>query len=219
MFSRVPVEQPTPPVRIREVTPDDAWFEDSSIGDEPSEHRRSLIEQERGLPPEERAVALYFDLGRQPTAAEGINRTLKWIDRYWANRRPDDYPVSLMVIGERVRASDQDRLFESGAYHLDLQRRSLRRLMGSGPRDHQVYRLIQNLMGCPIPPDVDPFGYRPSMSVVSPAMAPRPLASPAPAPPGEWQTYSQPPVHIDRKDLEELFGALAEDRPGWERDS
>jgi hypothetical protein len=207
------------PVRIREVPPSDPWFDASSTGEETNGVCRSLIEQERDLPRKDRAESLYFDLSRYSTAGNAIDPVLKWVDRYWVNRLPNDFPVTLMVIGEGVKPSDRDRLVESGAHYLDLRRPSIRRLMGVAPRDHQLYRLLQNLSGYPIPPDVVPFGYQPPVSIPPHSLTPQPAAAPTPVQSGDWQTYAKPPAHIDRKDVEGLFQTLAEDQPWWERDS
>jgi hypothetical protein len=214
------------PVRVREVEPDDRWggLADTGTGGRVVSVVPRLIESERGLPSPARAGVLYFDLSRFSSVGNAIDPVIDWAEHYHRSRGTDEVPACLVAIGRKVRRRDQLRLAEAGIHFLDEGRDSLRRLLGSGPRDQQIYRLIQNLCGFPIAGDAFPYpgaarstaGARASaVSVVSPI--------PGPGAPGatasDWDAYTQRPSHIDPAEVKKLFGMLTHEPPEWERDS
>jgi hypothetical protein len=211
--------QTTPvPVRVREVRPDDRWTDlpDSYTGPLPVVPK--VIEEERRRPASERAGVLYFDLPRFTPAGNAVDPILDWVKHYRRALGTDEVPACLVAVGRKVRRQDQRRLNEAGIHYLDEERPSLRRLLGSGDRGHQIYRLIQNLCGFPIAPTTFPYPLPGAASAVGVGSPPSSPAGPG-AGPVSWDAYTQRPTHIDRAEVEKLFGLLTQEPPERERDS
>jgi hypothetical protein len=212
--------QATPaPVRVREVTPDDHWTDllDTPTGLVPV--LPALIEAERRLPPSHRAGVLYFDLPRFSLAGNAVDPILDWAEHYRRALRADEVPACLVAVGRKVRRRDQQRLAEAGIHFLDEERPSLRRLLGSGDRGHQIYRLIQNLCGFPIAPTTFPYPLPGAAASAGGVGSPPSGPGAAGATAASWDAYTQRPTHVDRSEVEHLFRLLSQEPPDWERDS
>jgi hypothetical protein len=91
-------------------------------------------------------------------------------------------------------------------------------LMGNGDRKQQIFRLIQSLCAAGITSSSPgPLAGGPATAVGggSPSSGPGPTGISS----SSWDTYTQRPAHIDRSEVEKLFGLLTQKPPSWERDS
>jgi hypothetical protein len=195
------------PIRVRAVPPDDVWLDPKSLtrgfsGVSP------LVESEVRLPATERAQVLSFDLPSLFPLGNAVDPVVTWATHYRSFLPPQEVPASLVAIGKGVPAKQRRLLREKEVYFIDESRQSVQRLMGGPPRSQQILRLIQNLCGVSIPPQVDPYNMV-ATTVANPGLLPPPGATTP-----DWDAYTKRPQHIDPKEVETLFNWLSKKPEG-----
>jgi hypothetical protein len=209
-----PIPPTASPIRIREVKPDDKWVGDPlSYGSQPLPRIvPKIVAEQRALPREERAAVFYFDIPLFSPAGN-VQPILDWVASYQQDLKSNEIAPAMIAIGHGVDKKEQQQLAKAAIHYIDDSRRRIQKLMGSGTRDHQIYRLIQNLSGYPIGPMQFPYpvGSNPPPGTPSPA-------SPVPQTAKDWEIYGHAPAHIDRREVDELFKQLT-NLKDWERDS
>jgi len=138
------------PVSVREVQPKDAWRDQSSLAG--ATHVASpLVEFESRLPATERAQVFYFDLPHFSHSANAVIPVLSWATHYRRFLPSDEGPASLVAIGKGLQPKKRRLLRDTEVNFLDESHQSVQPLMGGGSRLAQIFRLMQNLRGVPIP--------------------------------------------------------------------
>lgn len=185
--------------------------------------QEKLDAEKHGAPPREHKEVLFLDLRQWSLKPNSVENALRWVEGYYRelNLHNVDVPACLVVFGEDVEPRDHERLVTAGAHYIDLGREEIKQQMGRGPeRHHELVRLIQNIYGLSLPPDVNPYDFQPTdqsmaISSVSSAGVSQPSART-----NDWDQYTRQPAHIPPTVVTELFRELArDDVPWWERDS
>ena len=202
-----------PPVKVREIPTGDVWFDTISYGSGSINIVSKAVEEDRKQPATERADVFYFDLSTYRLSGlfeDAVEQVIDWANCYHKFIPGDEVPATLVAIGTKLSVKGRRRFDEADVYYLDEGRRSIQRIMGAGPRSHQIYRLIQNLSGCSIGPNAFPYQMT--------ASTPSPQSNPAMPTASNWEVYTQRPQHVDPAEIQVLFGLLTQKPKDWERD-
>jgi hypothetical protein len=192
------------PIRLLDVPLNDDWLASTSHAATTSRSR--LFAAQLELPAPQRAQVLYFDLKRMTGCDDVVDRVVNWARCYHETLPSEITPATLVAIGTKVGNEGRQRLLAEKVYYLNEARRSLRRVMGSGDRTQQIYRLIHSLSGFFIVTAVPPGA----------AATGRGRGTPQPAA-SDWDAYTKRPQHVDPKEVETLFEMLSKPED-WERD-